>query len=117
MKLRDLVNSKELLEYLATQRFPVVFTFGLKSFIREISNPLLDFEKIRNDKAIEYGEETEDKQFKVKQENMELFVKEMNELLDADVDVREFKISQKFLEKHNISLSVVELEVLDWLID
>jgi len=118
MKLRDLVNSKEILEYLSKQRFPTVFTFRLRGFIREISPILLEYENIRNEKVILYGEKIGDTdQWKVKEENMGIFIKDMNELLDASVNVKEFKIHHSYLEDHKIILSVQELEILDWLID
>lgn len=118
MKLRDLVDSRELLEYLSKQRFPAVFTFRLRSFIREISSTLLEYEKVRIDKVMLYGEKIDDTdQWKVKEENTEVFLKDMNELLDTEVSVKEFKIRQSYLEDHKIPLSVQELEILDWLID
>ena len=64
----------------------------LKSIIEDdkvnIESPVSNFELIKNEKIVEYGEETEDGVFQIKQDNpkaLEPFEKDIRQVLDSEV--------------------------------
>ena len=62
--------------------------FRLLGIMRSIESHISNFEIIRNEKIIAYGEETEDGVFQIKQDNLkalEQFEKDINQVLDSEV--------------------------------
>jgi hypothetical protein len=118
MKLGQLVESKEVLDYLGKQKLPISFAFSYRTFLEGIVPHISNYEKLRIEKVMELGEESEDKKgmYNVKEENVEQFKKEMMELLEQDIIVPEFSIDIDMLEKSNILLSVEDLSKISWLL-
>lgn len=133
MKLAMLIGSQNSISALVKENLPINVKWDLKLFISKISPELTAFEELKNAKILEYGEEVEKeidgkmvKMTQVKQENMEVFTKEINELLEKEVDViiPDIKIKEiieynKVLienKKQPIDLLISDLLVLDWLI-
>lgn len=62
--------------------------FKLLGIMRSIESPVSNFELIKNEKIVEYGEETEDGVFQIKQDNpkaLERFEKDIRQVLDSEV--------------------------------
>lgn len=126
MKLGQIINSKQALERLLQGVLPIDIAWEIKLFVNKLNPELISFEQIRAGKIKEYGEEVtegeEKGMLKVKKENIDLFVKEINELLDKEItfNIPEIKINRlkEFKNKDGeiISISVEDLELLNWLI-
>lgn len=126
MKLKTLVESKTALEGLLKGSLPIDIAWDIKKFIKVINPELASYEEIRTQKVIEMGYECEDenkkKIHKVKDENFGEFVKQINELLNKEVEVviPQIKIDdiKKFKDVNgkNIEISIEHLMILDWLI-
>lgn len=121
MKLRDVVNSVRGLDFLFNQKLQAVLSYKLSLFQKRINELLEVFYTTINKKIKEYGEEQKDKdgkiltgQFKVKDENLEKFNKEREELLDQDVELNipDFNIA----ELGDIKIEPNLLITLQWLI-
>lgn len=55
MKLIELVNSVEALNEIAKAKLPAAVSFSLGKFLKEISLDIETYNKVRNEKLIEYG--------------------------------------------------------------
>ncbi len=105
---------------------PIDIAWDIKKFNKVINPELASYEEIRTQKVIEMGYECEDenkkKIHKVKDENFGEFVKQINELLNKEVEVviPQIKIDdiKKFKDVNgkNIEISIEHLMILDWLI-
>jgi len=126
MILKTLVESKNALEGLLKGSLPIDIAWDLKKFIKVINPELASYEEIRIQKVIEMGYEYEDENkkrlHKVKDENMDEFAKQLNELLNKEVEVVVPKIRIDDLKKFkdvngkNIEISIEHLMILDWII-
>lgn len=74
-----------------------------------------EIENNRNEIIKKYGAEKEDKSWQVKPENNELFIKELNEFLDTEVELNVNKIDIEFLEGRNLSAD--DFIALDYVIN
>jgi hypothetical protein len=129
MKLATLINSQSSLVALLKNSLPVDTAWSLKLFISKVSPELTAFEELKNSKILSYGEEVtkevdgkEQKMTQVKQENLEVFAKEINELLEKEIDVTVPVIKIGDLtayskkSKEPIFMNTNDLILLDWLI-
>ena len=67
-----------------------LFKFKLLGIMKNLEIPISNFEAIRNEKIREYGKEDKDGNFSILKEdveNMEKFVKDIDVLVDSDVEV------------------------------
>ena len=67
-----------------------LFKFKLLGIMKNLEIPISNFEAIRNEKIREYGKEDKDGNFSILKEdveNMEKFVKDIDALVDSDVEV------------------------------
>jgi len=113
MKLRQLVESKTVLETLMKSSLPINIAWELRTFIKIINPELTSFDEIKNDKIKELGETISEGNIKVKDENIPEFIKCLNELLDKELDI---KIPQiKIGDMKDVSISPAELLILDYL--
>lgn len=128
MKLSVIINSKQSLESLAKQNLPIAINWELKMLLSKVNPEVLAFEQLRDTKIISYGEKVKDENgketdmFQVKLENIEMFQKEMSEILKKEITVDVPEIHMKEIIEYNknlkepIQLSVNDLILLDWLI-
>jgi len=120
MKLGDLVNSKAALESLLKNPLNITVGWELKTFVKAINPELTSFEEVNNEKIKEFGEEVKDEEgkstgkIKVKEENFEEFAKQVNELLNKELEIKVPQI--KIGDIKEVSLTTAELMMLDWLI-
>lgn len=114
MKLKQLVESRQALENLLKVEFDVMKAYDLVTFIRETNKHLENFDKTREKRIRELGEET-DGIARVKEENVPLFFEEMAKLLDTEVEVvpPDFKVA----DFSGAKITPNDMAVLaDWLI-
>lgn len=124
MKLGQIANSKNALTTLLKCSLPIGIAWELKKFAKITNDAVVSFEEIRNQKIMEMGVEDENKKgvYSVKPENMGIYQKEMNELLDKDIDavVPQIKIadllSYRDANGKQIEIDAEQLLSLDWLI-
>jgi len=125
MILKTLLESKTALESLLKGSLPIDIAWDLKKFIKIINPELASYEEIRTQKVIEMGYEYQEdnkKMHKVKDENVNEFAKQINDLLNKEIDVvvPQIKINDlkeyKDVNGKKIDISIEHLMSLDWLI-
>lgn len=127
IKLSTLVNSQSALKNLIAQNLPIGMAWELKKFIGKINPEIVAFEQLKNEKIIAYGEDVIEGEKKtgavrVKEENVPVYLEEVNEILqkEIDVDLPEIKMDEiiKYNEKLSkpAEMSIQDLMTLDWLI-
>lgn len=86
LAIKDLINSKEALQKLFSENLPVKTSYRLGRAIKHINSELKDFEDKRIELLKKYGDVVDDK-ISVKAENMESFTKDINDLLQVELDL------------------------------
>lgn len=117
IKLKNLVKDESIknLNNLLSKEVKGSIAFDLISNIKEIKIHVENYNIIRNSLFKKYGEEKENNSSAIKPENIEQFKKEMEELLDKDIDVNIKKIKKEVL--NNIQIKPIELMGLEWLFE
>lgn len=113
IKLEKIVLSKDTLVKVLNQDFPIVISYKLSKIVDKINKEIQIFEENRVKLVKKYGEEVKEG-FKVKEENIEVYAKELSELLDIEIQIEIPIITIKDLE--GCKLSPLELIQLSWLI-
>lgn len=114
MKLGELVISANVLMGLGNQKLPAKAAFQLRRVIEQVQVELARFDKVREELAKQYGDDIGDGKYKIREESLEKFAAEMNDLLGADIDIAIQKIGIDAFQ--GVELSVQDLVLLDWLI-
>ena len=95
MKLSDILNInnvlKKIIEYKETNIDPLL-KFKLLGVMKNIEIPVSNYEKVRGEKIMEYGEENPEEKgmYSIAENDIEArkkFEKDMNSLINTDVDV------------------------------
>lgn len=128
MQLRELVNSStppdpkslSAIQNLMQCSLPIRVSYDLRKFIKKV-NPLLEaYEETRVQTVHKLGVQTFNEGVEiwtVTPENMEAFTAQTKELLDEEIkDIEIPYITVGMLERGNVSLSVNDLTLLEWLI-
>lgn len=121
MKLSKLVDPQfqVALRKLASQEVPLRSAFKLKGMIKQVNEALTKYDEVRTDALKRYGDKDDDggllldeggKNVKLSENNAQAFVKELNDLLNDEVDIGSLKISDL---GDNLSLSTTELILLE----
>jgi len=119
MKLLQLVNSFGAFMKLSQQDLPVKISFKYKGLVREVMAIVQDFEKVRNDLFTKYQAIYDQKNnvFEFKDvESKDAWQKEINSLLDTEVNLKFEPILLNLIAESNVKLSSLDLNLLDWLI-
>lgn len=106
MELKDLVNAKDGLIKIFNAELPIKISYKLSKLVKDLNEELNFFEEKRKKLIEKFGEKKGDK-IEVKQENLELFTNEMNELLKLKVEFKFEKIQLNEIE--NVKLSSLEV--------
>jgi len=121
MQLKYLVDGAEALGQLMQIKMPIVLSFKLSLFIKKINPAVEEFGKKRNELLAIHAEKILDKDKKetgqmkfTDKEKAEEFTKEINLLLDTEVNVEVPEI--KIAEFGNIEIEPKLLINLDWLV-
>ncbi len=125
MKLIDIVSSVEALNKLAETKLPASVAFGLGKFLKSITADVDTYNKVKMDKASQYGvpvldrdgnktdQVTFTKDGKVTEDGLK-FVSEMQEIENKEIDVKipEIKIS----DLKDVNIETKYMLALQWLI-
>tara|TARA_R100001082_G_scaffold90610_1_gene57168 strand:+ start:1955 stop:2317 length:363 start_codon:yes stop_codon:yes gene_type:complete len=117
MKLGLLVNSQNSLEIISNLKFKATELFKVTKFVQLAIEEINSFNKIKEKKIKEFGEEktiNNKPVFEVKPENKEQFFAEMEELLNQDIELEVPEISLDAFG--DIEMSPKEFLSLKWLI-
>lgn len=126
MKLtnRKIVNDANLLGNLTHKQLPIKFSYAIAKNISKIEKELEIYNKERQkliDKYCLKDEEgnliDENNQFKIADGNLEAWNKDMNELLDIEIDINIHKFSKDDLFNSNCNITPAELMLIDYMIE
>ena len=81
--LKSIIDNTEL-------KIDSLFKFRLLGIMKNIENPVNNFETIRNDKIREYGKEDEEGNIGISKEDVDAlkkFTEDMDKIVDSDVEV------------------------------
>lgn len=124
MKLKELVNSQAALIELLKEQLPINIAWELNRLVKKLEPELKVYEDLRVEKIKQYGQPIGDtEQLEVKEENREVFFKELSELQDQEVTVEFTKIKMsEFVEysrkaKEPITITTNNMLLLDWIFE
>lgn len=112
VKLFELKNSEVSLKALSYEKLFGKKALHVEKLIEAAAKEIDIFEKIRHKKVEEYGEKNEDGSLTVKPENMECFLKEMEEITMQEVELPVEKLSFDFFD--DIKIEPHSLMLLRW---
>lgn len=81
--LKSIIDNTEL-------KIDSLFKFRLLGIMKNIENPVNNFETIRNDKIREYGKEDEEGNIGISKEDVDAlkkFTEDMDKIVDSDVEI------------------------------
>lgn len=114
MKLRTIIEAGEAIQHLLDLKLPLKVSYSIQRTVRPLLEELRTFENARDELIRTMGKPDETGAVKVAREQMPTFLKEVNELLDLEIDVSITKIS---LEDLSGELSVRDMLLLEFLIE
>ena len=126
MKLtnRKIVNDANLLGNLTHKQLPIKVSYAIAKNISKIEKELEIYNKERQkliDKYCLKDEEgnliDENNQFKIADGNLEAWNKDMNELLEIEIDINIHKFSKDDLFNSNCNITPAELMLIDYMIE
>ena len=114
IKFDKIIASREaLVKFLDENgKMPAEKAFKIAKALKLINNEIEAFDKVRNAKIKEYGEEKEKGNFQVKNENIEKFQDELKPILEKEIDLDIEKIEIKDLKDE---IDVKLILPLEWL--
>ena len=124
LKNRKIVNDANLLGNLTHKQLPIKVSYAIAKNISKIEKELEIYNKERQkliDKYCLKDEEgnliDENNQFKIADGNLEAWNKDMNELLDIEIDINIHKFSKDDLFNSNCNITPAELMLIDYMIE
>jgi len=82
--LREIIEVNHNLTSIAGKELPSRLSYSLARVQSQITEPVKAFNKTHSELVKKYGAEQKDKLLKVTEENMEVFTKEINLIMDVD---------------------------------
>ena len=89
IKLGQILNSKDVLPKLLLSELRIKTIVKIERLLIKIQKELEFIEKQHVELVKKYGETTDNSQWNVKAENIQVFTSEFNELLDLEIEVAE----------------------------
>lgn len=118
VSLRLLVASGEAFEPFVKRDFPFPVALGLRNLVRQVRTAVELFEEKRLTLCNKYGTFNEETGNYDLGENVAVFTKEYEALLDTPVELKFNKLTPADITTdEDGTISVLELEYLSWLID
>ena len=111
VKLAQVVGSVEPLGKLMSNPMPAATAFRCAKVLKAVQSELETYDEARKTLIEKYGEDGE---MKPESKDWDKFIKEMNTLLDEEINVNGKKIKADSLSK--IEVAPTDLLSLDWLI-
>ena len=121
MLLRTIVESQPGLQELISVKFPVKTSYRVKKLVDLFNKELKVFTEVRQELFEKYGEMVKDEnrintgEMRIKDEYLDKYTREINELLDTEIEVN--FTSLKISELGDVSITPMSLVLLDWLIE
>ena len=113
LKLIDMLNANDILEKLSIIKFADgVTSYKLLRNIKNISAELTHFYEIKNKLIEQYGNKKNDGSYEVPVSNRDEFMKQLNELLQQEVEINVLTINPEKLSGY----SPVDFLAIDWMI-
>jgi hypothetical protein len=124
IKIKQLVESKTALETLIKCPLPLATAWEISKFVKKVDPELSAFFSVRNSAIVKYGEELiidgkSTGQYQVKNENMAEYARELNELLEKEIDVDLPNVDMEKLLEHaakvDVNITVSDLMAIEWI--
>jgi hypothetical protein len=127
VKLSEIINAQQSLQVLSSTQFPPdtgKLAYAIARNIRKLDIEIKSFEDVRNKLFESYGEAVEEpdektgevkKLKRIKKENIEQFQKEVNEILEKEIEVDIWKI--KYVELQPLGLKPIILVPIAFIIE
>lgn len=123
MKLNDIIKMIPVLNKIKVVELDDVrLAYNLKKFIKSVNEEIELFETTRKEIFEKYAEKNEDgtkkinennEPFILQQDKIDAYIKEINDLLSIDVDIREFTLTIDKIVSLGLKLSSNDLELLE----
>lgn len=110
IKLKEIVNSVSALQEVSKLSFPATQAFELAKMLETANEELSLYDKVRNAKILQYSSD----QKKVDDDKIDDFFKDINELLEKEIELPDFRLEKSDFEEKDITAQQVML--LKWLI-
>lgn len=114
LKLSAVIESLPGLKVLSESQLPAVVSFKMSKLLKDAGENEELFVKSRNSLFQKYGSEVEKDQWKIKEECVSVFQKEMEQLLLTEVDVTDMHLNLDDLK--DVKIEPKHLYALGWLI-
>ena len=119
VKIADLLNSTETLQKLSQKDFKAKLAWTIARLLKSAENEIQSFNDTRMNLIKKYGEKDENGELitdengncKINQEDIDIFSKELNELMDSEVEINANKMKMDLLE--NIDFTPSDMAVLE----
>ena len=127
MKLtnRKIVNDANFLGALTQKQLPIKISYAIAKNISKIESELKIYNKEREKLIDKYAEKDdkgenlidENNQLKILDEHLQTWNKDINELLDIEVEIEIHKFKLDDLLNSNIDITAAELMLIDYMIE
>jgi len=114
IKLLKLIESEKSLKEFISIPLEIKKSFALSKLIVKVTEQISAYNEARNNKVYELGEKKENWQVFVKNENLEEFMKQINELSEQEVELEIPEITTDDIKSKEIKTEI--LVNLNWLI-
>ena len=112
-KIVELLNAREPLSKLASCHLPALVAFRLSKLISNINTELSKFDEIKNKLFSQYGSlDSETNQITINEEFRNIFVKEINDVLNETVSIDVGLVKIDLEELKNIEFTAIEMSVI-----
>ena len=123
VKISDLLNSTETLQKLAQKDFKAKLAWSIARLLKAAEAEIQSFNETRMNLIKKFGEKDESGELitdekgncKIEPDNIEEFSKELNDLIDTEVEINANKIKMDLLE--NIDFTPSDMAILEPFID
>ena len=113
IKISQILNSVDVLKALSLQKFPLSVLFKLRKDYTEIETAIRLFEDKRKELFEKFGVKDEEKGvITISDENQPSYMKEINTLLDEEIDIN----IQKIDLPPSYEMSVADFNQIDYLV-
>ena len=114
LTLGKIANSVTSINKLNDTLLPAKISFRLTILSKNLDEVLKVYNDKLNNIFEKYGDKIDKEQIKIKQENIENYTKERNELdnEEIEIEIQDIKIS----EIENVNIAPNDIMILDWLI-
>ena len=119
VKISDLLNSAETLQKLSQKDFKAKLAWSIARLLKSAESEIQSFNETRMNLIKKYGEKDENGELitdensncKIVPELIETFSKELNELMDSEVEINGNKLKMELLEE--VEFTPAEMVILE----